>query len=195
MTFVTKLIFPNVSRHSNASRMATELANCNTALDLSNVSSAAGAAQATNTTGVKNANTINYSVNGQLGKTKAATDPLWTLSGAVVQAASWQKYALLLDAAGTATVQEATQSKVSAALVSWVNVSNVSVYAPLLSILNAGKVVACVVTVATDATHTFTPGTTSLTGTGITTTFEDGIDPSFLPILATTTGAVIGLGG
>ena len=176
-------------------RATAELSNAQAAFDNCVCLSAAGCATATVTSQVKTVNTATYLINGVF-KSKGATDPLWTLGSAIsntlVAVASWQKYLLLLDATGTATVQEGLQSVTSAATVLWTNVSNLSAYAPLLSILNAGKAVIGTLTVATDATHTFTPGTTLLGAAGITATFIDGLDQSIYPLIGNETGLIIG---
>ena len=126
---------------------------------------------------------------------KAATDNFWTLSGTTVAASSFQKYALLIDTAGAASIQEATQSIVSAAAVSWANVSQLSPWAPFLTTVGSTKAIAGVLTIATDATHTFVPGTTLLGATGIMAMFADGIDQSLLPLMGNATGGIVGLTG
>lgn len=115
---------------------------------------------------VKTTNTVTYRVNGK-SLSKAGTDDLWTLSGTVVAAVSWQKYLLLLDASGTASIIEGVQSTVAATSV-------------VLPALPQDKSVIGVLTVATAAATTFTPGTTLLDAAGITATYQDGFDPSSL---------------
>lgn len=138
------------------------------------VGAAAGSAIATTTTKAKSVNTVTYAVNGAI-KSKAGTDNLWDptnaaqgSAGTVVAASSWQKYLLCLDASGTASVYEGTQSTVSAAAVSFTT----------KQLPPSTVTVIAVATVATDGSHTFTPGTTAFNGTGITTTFSDGTDPA-----------------
>lgn len=198
MAFTLKNIFPNVSRHSNAARSAAEFVNAVMVYELSNAGAAGGAATATVTSKVKTANTITGTINGAYFTGIVAADPMWTLgvtgSNTLVAASRFQKYALLLDAAGTATVQEATQATTAAGVI-WTNVSNLSPWAPFLTIVGSTKLVAATLTIATDATHTFTPGTTLLGATGITATFADGIDQSLLPLIASQTGVLLGLGG
>ena len=191
MTFLASNRFNNAARGS-ITRAAAELANLIGALHLSQALTAAGGATATVTSQVKTVNTLTYLINGAF-KSKGATDNFWTLAGTTVAAGSFQKYLLLIDAAGAATIQEGLQSNVSAALVGWTNVSSLSVWAALLSVLNASKAVAGVLTVATDATHTFIPGTTLLGAAGITATYQDGIDPSLAPLLGNEQGLVFGL--
>ena len=183
----------NVARGSMA-RAAVEAANAALLYALSRVQDAAGAAGATTAAKVKTANTIHYSVLGKLFS-KSATDNFWTLSGAVVPASSFQKYALLIDTAGAASVQEATASPVDAASVDWSNVANLGHASAFQAMVGTTKAVVAVITVATDSTHTFTPGTTALNATGITTTYVDGIDDSLLPAIANEQGTVVGLGG
>lgn len=184
--------------HFDSPRGSTQAAvagllNALAAYDLNQALTAAGCATATTTSQVKTVNTLTFLINGAF-KSKAATDNFWTLAGTLVAASSFQKYALLIDASGAATIQEATQNNVSAATVSWANVSRVSDAAPLLTITAGGtKAVAGVLTVATDATHTFTPGTTLLGAAGITATYIDGLDPSLLPLIGDQVGNAAGL--
>lgn len=131
---------------------------------------------------VKLTNTANYLAGG-VPSTKAATDPLWTLTGPTVPFNSWQKYYLYLDAAGVASVQEGVPSNVSAAAVGvpgdpfgWSVIVN-GATAP------SSKAIIGSVTVKTDATHTFIPGTTALNAAGITATFQEGFDPNAIPLI------------
>lgn len=194
MTQFLRKIFPNVSRHSNAARSAAELANAVLLNTLSYVSVAAGAARGTTVAKAKFVNNITYLVNGAF-YSKNAADDFWTLSGTTVAANSYQKYALLIDTAGAASIQEATQSLVSADAVAWTNVSGVSAWAPYISILGSTKAIVAGLLIATDATHTFIPGTTALNAAGITATFTDGVDQSLLPLIANTVGTIVGNGG
>lgn len=193
MAFITGLFPADVARRS-MEKASVELANAGMAYMLNMPLSSGAIAIATTTTKVKTAATITYSINGQ-PLSLSATDNFWTLAGAVVAASSWQKYLLLVDASGTASIQEATQSLISAAAVSYANISGLGKWAPLLTILNAGKIIAGFLTVATDATHTFTPGTTALGATGITTTYTNWMDPYLTPLLANQTGVLMGIGG
>lgn len=127
--------------------------------------SAAGVARGTTAAKAKTVNTITYAIDGKI-LTKAGTDDFWTLSGSVVAISSWQKYVLLIDAAGAASILAGTASAVSAAAVT-------------LPALPASKAVVGVITVATDGVTTFTPGTTALNAAGITATFIDGLDSGF----------------
>lgn len=124
-------------------------------------------AVATVTSQAKTVNSVNYFANG-VPVTKGATDNLWTFVGVVVAVSSWNKYLLCLNAAGTASVVPGIQSTVSAAAVQF------------FALPAAGVAIIAVATVATDVSHTFTPGTTLLGAAGITTTFADGVDPSTL---------------
>lgn len=130
--------------------------------------SAGGAAIGTTTTKVKSANTITYTVDGVF-KSKAGTDDLWTLSGGVVPVSSYQKYLLCLDGSGTASVVQGVPASTAAGVV--------------LPAPPQGKTIVGIVTVQTDATHTFTPGTTGLDGAGITDSYADGFDGSLLNIV------------
>lgn len=193
MALTTTNYHTNEPRGGQA-RGAVEQANAITAWLLSHPTTAAGVATGTTTSKVKTANTLTYRINGAF-KSKAATDDFWTLSGTTVPAGSFQKYALLIDGSGAASVQEATSNTVSAATVVWTNVSQLSPWAPFLSMISNTKACVGVLTIATDATHTFVPGTTLLGATGITATFIDGIDAALLPTIGNETGLVVGNGG
>jgi hypothetical protein len=132
---------------------------------------AAGCAKATNNTGVKTVNTLSYVIDGAWQATVAATDPAWTLTGGVVPASSWTKWYLLVNAGGsTFSVLQGTVSQVSAASV-------------VMPFMPQSLCVVGVLTLATAAATTFTPGTTALNATGITATFNDGVDPSSLMLI------------
>lgn len=195
--FITSNFHTNAAKGSQA-RGAGELANAIAVYGLSRALTAGGVATATTTSKAKTVNTIQYSIGG-VQYTKAATDNLWTLgvagSNTTVAVGSFQKYLLLLDTAGAATVQEATQNTVSAATVSWAGISAVSPWAPLIVAVGTTKAIVAVMTVATDATHTFIPGTTLFAATGITTTFIDGIDQSIVPLMGNETSLIVGNGG
>jgi hypothetical protein len=192
MTLITTLRPVDVARGSLAKATA-DLANATGASFLSRVAGNAALAIGTTKSKVTLGATTAYTVNGNFYSKTGAAD-VWTLSGTTVAASSWQKYVLLLDASGTATIQEATQSTISAAAVSYANISGLSPWAPLLSLLNAGTTPIGVLTVATDATHTFIPGTTLLDAAGITYSVINGIDPYLLLLLANQAGTVVGLG-
>lgn len=176
--------------------------NAGSIYGLNAVYAAAGAAQATTTTQAKTVNATAYTVGGRLFS-KAATDNFWTLGSAssatVVAVNSWQKYLLCVDDTGAATVVEGTQSTVNAASVGWGNIAAAqganpkNMWAALISVLNGSRCIFSVLTVATDATHTFTPGTTALNATGITSTFIDGIDSTLFPLMANESGLLVGL--
>lgn len=177
-------------------RSTAALANAVTLLDLNRALTAAGTARGTTAAKAKTVNTLTFTIAGAFFS-KAGTDDFWTLSGTVVAAASFQKYLLLIDAAGAASIQQGTQSTISAASVAWTSVTatagNVQTgHGPLITVLNAGKAIVGVLTIATDATHTFTPGTTALNATGITATFADGIDASLIPLVCNEQGNPIG---
>src|SRR5438132_506365 len=81
--------------------------NAGTLFGLNAAYAACGAGIATTATKVRSNAATAFTIGGQLFS-KASTDNLWTLSGGVVPVSSWQKYALMIDDAGVATVQEAT---------------------------------------------------------------------------------------
>lgn len=171
-------------------RATAALANANTLVTLNRALTAAGAARGTTAAKAKTVNTTTFTIGGVFFS-KAATDDFWTLAGTVVAASSWQKYLLLIDAALAASIQEGTQSLIAAANVGWANVSAGS-WGPLITVLQAGKTIVATLTIATDATHTFTPGTTALNAAGITATFVDGYDVSLMPVIGNSQGAIIG---
>lgn len=109
-----------------------------------------------------------YRINGVV-LSKAATDNLWTLTGATQAISLFGKWLLCLDVAGTASVIYCTPAATAAA-----------VQLPTGTNL-AGKSVIATLTVATDATHTFIPGTTLLGAAGITATYAQGFDGAVLP--------------
>lgn len=145
-------------------------------------------ATGTTTSKVKTTAAADFVVGGTIFN-KAATDDFWTLSGAVVAISSWQKYILCVDDGGVATALEATQSNVSAAAVTFGNIAAAAKafpqnpWAPLITILSASRCVFGVLTVATNASTTFTPGTTLLGAAGITATYINGLDPLLLPLV------------
>lgn len=153
-------------------------------------------ARGTTAAKVKTVAAVDFVVGGTLFN-KGATDDFWTLSGTTVAASSWQKYVLLVSDAGSASIQEATQSTVSAAAVSFGNITAsakafpANPWAPIISMLASSKAIFGVLTIATDSTHTFIPGTTALNATGITATFVDGIDPLLLPLVYNETGTML----
>lgn len=147
------------------------LCNNHALLSANSAGSVSGAiAQGTTPAKVKTTVSVTYRIDGAIQTAKGATDDFWTLAGTVVAASSWQKYVLMIDSAGAASVAEGIQSLVSAAAV-------------VLPAPQQAHSIVGILTIATDATHTFTPGTTSLTATGITATFVNGYDPSYLTLV------------
>jgi hypothetical protein len=196
MAFVTANFHTNTMRGSQA-RGAAEAANAALVYGLSQALTAAGTATAATTTKAKIVNTTTYTVGGAFFS-KGATDNFWTLGGTgsatVVAASAFQKYLLLIDTSGAASVLEGTQAA-TAAGVTWANISALSAYAPFLTAVGSTKCVVAVLTIATDSSHTFTPGTTALSAAGITATFADGIDQSILPLVGSENALVVGNGG
>lgn len=138
----------------------------------------------------------NYMVNGSFF-TKTTTADFWTLgtatSATVVGAGSLQRYALLINSAGTAFAYEATQIiGTDSTLVRWTNVAGVGRWRPVLYWASQGLTLVGSVQVITDATHTFTPGTTALNATGITAAFTSGLDTTIVPLIGNQTGQVLG---
>lgn len=193
MAILTAKTITNFPRASQA-RTAVELANASALYAMSRPFTAAGAARATTAAKAKTVNTMTFVVLGQF-YSLAGTDNFWTLSGTAVPPSSFQKYALLVDTSGVATVQEATANVVSLASVVWSNVSLLSGWAPFFTIVGSTKMVAAVLSIATDASTTFTPGTTALNASGVTATFVDGIDQSLLRLIGNGSGTIVGNGG
>ena len=129
---------------------------------------AAGSAQATNTTGVKSANTTTFLIDGVF-KSKGATDPLWTLTGSAVTAGvggATMHYALVLNASGTASVVQGPT-----------NQGSTTVWTPApANQMPQDLCIAATLKLSLTATTVFTPGTTALNAAGVTATFEDGMD-------------------
>lgn len=93
----------------------------------------------------------------------AATDNAWVPTGGVLAVASFRRYMLLVDSADAFTVLASTDAATAAACVFANTPAN-------------GLACLGILTVATDATHTFTPAVTLLGAAGITATYVDGID-------------------
>ncbi|MEO6566768.1 MAG: hypothetical protein ABIO63_12155 [Casimicrobiaceae bacterium] len=109
--------------------------------------------------------TLVFQIDGVF-KSKASTDDFWTLAGTTVAASSFQKYLLMVDTSGNASTAQGVQASTAAAVV---------LPAPPQS-----KCIAAVLTIATDASTTFVPGTTDLDASGITATYSNGFDGSQL---------------
>jgi hypothetical protein len=148
----------------NANAMALLMA----ATGENGVYTAAGAATATVTSQAKTVNTLTYR-SGGVFKTKAGTDNFWTLTGATQPVSSFTKYLLMIDGAGAASV--IVCSNAATALGSLL---------PITTSFGTKAVVATL-TVATNGSTTFIPGTTLLGAAGITATFVDGFDATVLP--------------
>lgn len=103
---------------------------------------------------------------GVFSASKAGTADEFTLTGAVVPASSFNKYLMMRDSAGVASIVEGIAALTAAGV--------------RFPALPANKACVGVVQVATDATHTFTPGTTALNAAGITATFINGLDTAML---------------
>jgi hypothetical protein len=103
--------------------------------------------------GVKTANTIQYVLDGHNGSQTTQTNI--AIGGAVIPISSFRWYLLSINTDGTVT---ATPGENNA---NW------------LPEIPSNQTPIGAVKIATDATHTFTPGLTSLNGTGITDTYYD----------------------
>ena len=124
----------------------------------------AGLATATVTSQVKTVTAAtDYIVDGVL-LSKAATDNFWTLTGATFAAGLSNKWLLLVNAAGAASVAIGTPAATLAAVV--------------LPAIPASKAVFAVLNVV-NATNPFIPGTTLLGAAGVTATYTQGLDPLY----------------
>ncbi len=155
---------------------ATDLADDLAALrrvlaNLGNLGAATGAnvGIGTTTTKVRTNATFNYFIDGVV-KTKASTDDFWTLSGTTIAAGFAQKYLLLIDAAGAASIQECLPGT-TLALVGYPTLPD-------------SKCVVGTVNVVVNSS-TFVPGTTALNAGTITVTYTNGFDINMLPLKTT----------
>ncbi len=198
MTFITSNYLKDLARNS-ASRGDAQMANAFAVYQLNRIFATPTLTIGGTTTKVGTGATVTFTVGGTFATAVATTDNVWTFGGAnsatVVAASSYQKYALLWDSTGASgvAVYEARQNTTSLATVDWTNISIVSPWAPFLTMIGSTFVVVGVVNVVTDATHTFTPGTTAFGAAGITTTYTNGIDQSLLPLLGNPVGTLFGL--
>lgn len=195
---ITTALYPQGAAMGSQVRASQELVNANTLLDLSQALGAAGCARATTAAKAKTVNSISYNLLGSI-LTLAGTDNLWTLgtttSATAVAASSWQKYLLLVDGSQNPFVYEGLQSTVGASSVAWTNISSYSKYAGLMTALNGVRAIIGVLTIATNSSTTFTPGTTALNASGVTATFIDGVDQTLIPLIANDYGNLLGNGG
>jgi hypothetical protein len=108
------------------------------------------------TTKVKTAATVTYCLDGVF-YSKVATDDFATLSGSTQAISTFCKYLLSIDADGDCTATQGTAASSAATA--------------MLPDCPASTTPFGYIQVATDATHTFVPGTTALGAAGITTTY------------------------
>jgi hypothetical protein len=104
----------------------------------------------------------------------AASDDFWTLTGGVLAVSSFRRYLLLCDASDVATVLASDDVTTAAADCRWTTQPA------------NGLAIVGVLTVATNGSTTFTPGTTNLSAAGVTDTYIDGWDIS-VPLFDTVT--------
>ena len=98
-------------------------------------------------------------------KSKASTDDFWTLAGTTVTDGNFQKYLLLIDSSGNASIAEGTQAASAGAVV--------------LPAWPASKTVLGILQVQTVGA-TFVPGTTALDAGTVTDTYTNGFDPALI---------------
>lgn len=103
--------------------------------------------------GVKTTNTIAFGIDGHTGSQTTQTNV--AVGGAVLPVSSFRFYLMVIDTNGVVTAIPSDDN---------------SNYLPAIP---ASKAPIGAFKIATDATHTFTPGLTSLNGTGITDTYYD----------------------
>ena len=132
--------------------------------DRNGVLASAAVATATVTSQAKTVtNPTPFVVDGQI-LSLAASDNFWTLTGGVQAISSWNKWLLLVNAAGAASVAIGTPAATLAAVV--------------LPAIPASKAVFGVLNVV-NATNPFIPGTTLLGAAGVTATYTQGLDPLY----------------
>lgn len=119
------------------------------------ISQMAGLAEGTNSATLKTTTAIIYNVYNSVGLTKAATDNIAMTACAQQIASTFCYYLCSLNSSGTVTVTKGTNNT----------------YA--LPATPAGNTPFGAFLVTTDASHTFTSGTTDLSATGITAAFYD----------------------
>jgi hypothetical protein len=141
--------------------------------NLNSVFSAAGCITATTTSKAKFVNTTTYMTDGAF-HSLAATDNFWTPNGPVLNSTATvvqaNKYLLCVNAAGAATVVAGNPAPTLAQVTFTSSPDALAVFG--------------VLSVVTNATTTFTPGTTLLGAAGITSTFNDGPGLNLTPLLA-----------
>jgi hypothetical protein len=115
----------------------------------------------TNATVLRNAGALNA---------LAASDDFWTLTGGVLAVSSFRRYLLLCDAADAATVLASDDVTTAAEDCRWATLPA------------NGLAIVGILTVATNSSTTFTPGTTALSAAGVTDTYVDGYDISVPPM-------------
>lgn len=131
----------------------------------SRVLASAAVATGTTTSKVKTVtNPVAFIVDGAV-LSKAAADDFWTLTGATFAAGLSNKWLLLVDAAGAASVAIGTPAATLAAVV--------------LPAIPTSKAVFGVLNVV-NATNPFIPGTTLLGAAGVTATYTQGNDPLYV---------------
>ncbi len=193
--------WPDQSPLGSPQRAVIDAANAGTLFDLNRIYTSGAIGIAGTVTKVRTSATVAFTIGGQFQTAVVSTDNVWTLgtatSGTTVQPSSYQKYLMCWDATGASGVAvfEGTQSTVSAAAVTFKNINNVSVWGPIISVLNTPYVIVGVLTVATDTTAGgFIPGTTALDAASVTDTYVNGIDPYLLPVIGNRTGMILGSG-
>ena len=103
--------------------------------------------------GVKTANTIQFIVDGHNGSQTTQTNV--AIGGSVIPVSSFRWYLLSIGTTGTVTATAGVTDE------------------DMLPELPSNQAPIGAVKIATDSTHTFTPGTTGLNATGITDTYFD----------------------
>jgi hypothetical protein len=150
-------------------------------------------AQATDPLKIKLTNAVDYCIDGAWNA-KAATDPLWTLTGSLLQGSvqfpnAWRKYLLLLDSAGVASVYSSgdifapsgdplTGTVTGTNRCSW----NLGLLAGT-ALPWDGKAIIGYYQVNANS-NSFTPNGTTTNGGGILGQFNDGVDPYLIQQIA-----------
>lgn len=188
--------FPDQTTLGSPERGDLGLSNALALYAMNRIYATANIGIATTTQKVRTQATATYTLGGVFQTAVSSTDNVWTLSGTAVSASSYQKYLLLWDSTGASgvSIQEGVQSTVGLASVGWTNANAVSAWGPLITLLDAGKVIVGYITVATNSSTTFTPGTTALNAAGVTVTYNNGIDATLLPVIGNLGASIVGSG-
>jgi hypothetical protein len=174
--------------NGDLTKAAIVLLNRNMLNDLNCALAAAGAAMATNTTGIKTVNSVPYLLNGNYQTALSATNPFWTLTGGNLAAGFMRAYLLCIGpTAGTAAVIQSSNDVPTSVGASGIQfVTQTGAIDPW-----NGYCIVSNVLISNGTTSPFVPATTALNTASLTVTYADGPGLWLYPIvggLNTTTG-------